>query len=248
MLNACGVVNRSLGILAERWFRAEMKVDCSEDNSARVFIWLLPPTLPWLEFRIGTLDVVSRLWWYAEGLRVDPILESTCYPLDFGHPIANPPLKIDSPYIECSMTIKAGDRMSIFPERSPGPCPSLGSCCFHLRRRSKILMSEPLSQHLFGPTHTVQYGAVSQITIREQKRTIGFWSAVCIIFNRIIGTGYETFVFGKLVNNMITLIIASSLHKQQSSPSAGVWDCRCMLCDHSWCSTVWGASIDCYGA
>jgi len=64
---------------------------------------------------------------------------------------------------------------------------------YHLEYAAWTLKAEQ-SKSLLGSNRSVpQYGAVPQgsdSSLLENKKTIGFWSAVFIIFNRIIGTGY----------------------------------------------------------
>jgi len=64
---------------------------------------------------------------------------------------------------------------------------------YHLEHAAWTLKTEQSKSLLSIHRSVPQYGAVPQgsdSSLLEKKKTIGFWSAVFIIFNRIIGTGY----------------------------------------------------------
>jgi len=65
---------------------------------------------------------------------------------------------------------------------------------YHLEYAAWALKSEQSKSLLSSDRSVPQYGAVApscdSSLLEGKKKTIGFWSAVFIIFNRIIGTGY----------------------------------------------------------
>ena len=97
---------------------------------------------------------------------------------------------------------------------------------YHLEHAAWALKTEQ-SKSLLGSNRSVpQYGAVPQgsdSSLLENKKTIGFWSAVFIIFNRIIGTGYAWMSLMALMFE--TNEVLEKYFRHASSSALSQWEC-----------------------
>ena len=122
---------------------------------------------------------------------------------------------------------------------------------YHLEYAAWALKSEQSKSLLSSDRSVPQYGAVApscdSSLLEGKKKTIGFWSAVFIIFNRIIGTGYVYMLPMTLMLEADEVSAKGSSPRQRRCfPSAGALGCRCLchflLSDNSYlylCRTLW---------